>query len=180
MAEVKLAPTAYVVLGLLEVHGPGTPYDLKRWADGSIGYFWTVPRAQLYVEPARLAEAGLVEETRESEGRRRRVYRISKAGREALRTWLKEGDPGLSEVHDPGLLKLYFSTVSRREDVVALARAEAAAHARRLATYNGIQPHLEAQPRAAFALATLRFGQMVERAAVEFWQAIAEKPPRVG
>ena len=51
----KSQGAAYVVLGLLEVNGPGTPYDLKRWVDESIGYFWSFPRAQLYVEPERLA-----------------------------------------------------------------------------------------------------------------------------
>src|SRR5207244_13569592 len=82
VVEEEMAPSAYVVLGLLEVNGPGTPYDLKRWVDESIGYFWSFPRAQLYVEPARLAGKGLVTEARESEGRRRRVYRITEAGRQ--------------------------------------------------------------------------------------------------
>ncbi|HEY8641773.1 MAG TPA: PadR family transcriptional regulator [Candidatus Dormibacteraeota bacterium] len=73
---------------------PRNPSDLKRWVGESIGYFWSFPRAQLYVEPARLAEKGLVDETRELTGRRRRVYRITEAGRQALREWLREGSPG--------------------------------------------------------------------------------------
>jgi PadR family transcriptional regulator AphA len=172
-----MAPSAYVVLGLLEVNGPGTPYDLKRWVDESIGYFWTFPRAQLYVEPARLAGKGLVEEERESEGRRRRVYGITEAGREALREWLREGSPGSGQGRDPGLLKLYFSTVSSPREVIALARKELAAHEARLAQYQAIRPHLEQHPRGVFALATLRVGEMVERGMIEFWSDIAKNPP---
>lgn len=180
MDVLDLAPTAYVVLGLLEVNGPGTPYDLKRWVDASIGYFWSVPRAQLYVEPTRLEELGLVVEERESEGRRRRLYRITDAGRDALRSWLREGSPGASENRDPGLLKLFFSTISSREDVSALARKEAGVHAARLAEYDRIQPRLEQHRRGAFALATLRLGQLHERAAVAFWNSVAEDPPTLG
>jgi PadR family transcriptional regulator AphA len=175
----EMAPSAYVVLGLLEVNGPGTPYDLKRWVDESIGYFWSFPRAQLYVEPARLARQGLVEEERESEGRRRRVYRITEAGRQALREWLREGSPGSGQTRDPGLLKLYFSTVSSPDEVSALARKELAAHEARLAEYVAIRPHLERHPRAVFALATLRVGEMFERGMIEFWSQIAEHPPQL-
>lgn len=172
-----MAPSAYVVLGLLEVNGPGTPYDLKRWVDESIGYFWSFPRAQLYVEPARLADRGLVTEAREAEGRRRRVYQITDGGRQELREWLREGSPGAGETRDPGLLKLFFSTVSSPEEVVELARKEAAAHVARLAEYEAIRAHLHEHPRAAFALATLRVGEMVERGMIEFWRDIAENPP---
>ena len=40
-------------------------YDLKRFVQLSVGHFWPFPHTQLYAEPARLAEAGLLEETRE-------------------------------------------------------------------------------------------------------------------
>lgn len=175
----EMAPSAFVVLGLLEVYGRGTPYDLKRWVDESIGYFWSFPRAQLYVEPARLAERGLVDEMQETQGRRRRVYGITEAGRQALREWLREGSPGTSETRDPGLLKLYFSTVSSPREVVELARKQAAHHAARLAEYEAIRPHLKEHPRGVFAQATLRVGEMVERGMVEFWNDIAQHPPRV-
>ena len=55
-AASALGHSAYIVLGLIGLFGPGTSYDLKRWADGSVGYFWTFPRSQLYAEPQRLGE----------------------------------------------------------------------------------------------------------------------------
>ena len=48
------------------------------------GNFWPFPHTQLYAEPARLAEAGLLEEAREETGRRRRHYTITAAGRRRL------------------------------------------------------------------------------------------------
>jgi len=81
---IRLTPTSYIVLGLLELAGESTPYALKQLVAGSVGYFWTLQHAQLYTEPARLAEAGYVVEKREETGRRRKLYSITDRGRKAL------------------------------------------------------------------------------------------------
>src|SRR6476661_9035037 len=83
-----LTATSYLVLGLIEREGPSTPYDLKRHVAATIGHFWSFPHALLYKEPPRLVELGLVTEEREEDGRRRRSFTITDAGRQALRRWL--------------------------------------------------------------------------------------------
>ena len=70
--------------------GPSTPYDLKRFVQRQRGQLRPVPHTQLYAEPKRLAEAGLLEETREEGGRRRRHYGITEMGRRRLAEWLSE------------------------------------------------------------------------------------------
>ena len=74
-SQVRLGPVSYLVLGIVALRGPSTPYDLKRFVQLSIGHFWPFPHTQLYAEPARLADAGLLEEMREESGRRRRHSR---------------------------------------------------------------------------------------------------------
>ena len=69
---VRLTPTSYLVLTLIEAMEPATPYDLKRAAAEGIGNLWALPHTQLYAECGRLAEAGLLTEEREADGRRRR------------------------------------------------------------------------------------------------------------
>jgi PadR family transcriptional regulator, regulatory protein AphA len=61
-SAIRLGPVSYLVLGIIAMRGPTTPYDLKRFVQLSIGHFWPFPHTQLYAEPARLAEAGLLEE----------------------------------------------------------------------------------------------------------------------
>src|SRR6266480_4282632 len=107
MSTAKLTETSYAVLGLLEYCEPATPYQLKQIAQQSVFHFWTIPHTQLYTECARLAEAGLLDERREETGRRRRVYRLSAAGRRALREWRADPNTDLYELRDPGLLKLF-------------------------------------------------------------------------
>jgi DNA-binding PadR family transcriptional regulator len=84
-SEIRLTPTSYIVLGLIELCEEATPYDLKQAVAGGRGNFWTHQHAQLYTEPERLAGAGYLSERREEGGRRRRHYRVTERGREALR-----------------------------------------------------------------------------------------------
>jgi PadR family transcriptional regulator, regulatory protein AphA len=172
--QVKLSEAAYVVLGLLAGFGPGTPYELKLWADRSIGHFWSFPRAQLYVEPARLAEIGLVEGSRERGGRHRLTYKITPQGKARLRTWLRQRASRATEIRDEGLLKLYLSAGSSRAEIATLAREQAEVHRERLAQYEGLLPEVEPHPRA---LVTLRFGILFESNAVKFWDQVAAHPP---
>ncbi len=179
MKNTTLPASSYVVLGLLATWGPMTPYHLKKAVDGSIGYFWAFPRAQLYVEPERLRDLGLLAEEREPEGRRRRTYRITEAGRTTLREWLTTDIGAPVELRDPGLLKLYFAPNVARDAVIALAHAQAATHQARLAEYERIEAELAGDPRDAYALATLRMGLRYEQQSVEFWAEIAAHPPEI-
>src|ERR1700742_1999007 len=63
--EIRLGPVSYLVLGITALRGPSTPSDLKRFVQLSIGHFWPFPHTQLYADPERLAQAGLLTETRE-------------------------------------------------------------------------------------------------------------------
>ncbi|HEX9039371.1 MAG TPA: PadR family transcriptional regulator [Ktedonobacterales bacterium] len=182
MKTATLSSSSYVILGLLATEGPLTPYVLKRAIDGSIGYFWSFPRAQLYVEPDRLKALGYLSEERESEGRRRRTFAITPAGRAALDAWLGAETSDPVELRDTGMLKLFFASAIAPAQVVALAQQQVAAHGQRLALYEAasaqIQEHGAHLPRAAYGLATLRMGMLYEHAAVEFWQSVAADPPR--
>ena len=115
--QLRAGPVSYLVLGIVAVRGPSTSYDLKRFVQLSIGHFWPFPHTQLYAEPARLAEAGLLEETQEESGRRRRFYAITDAGRELLGEWLAEPVTSPMEYRDLGLLKLFFAELSGPEQV---------------------------------------------------------------
>src|ERR1700689_284650 len=84
MSSPRLTPTSYIVLGLLEQGEPATPYDLKQIAQVSTSNFWSVPHTQLYTECARLAREGLLDESLEQTGRRRRTYRLTGRASELL------------------------------------------------------------------------------------------------
>ncbi|UJA22010.1 PadR family transcriptional regulator [Thermoleophilia bacterium SCSIO 60948] len=168
VSSVRLTPTAYVVLGLIEARQPATPYDIKQLAAASTSNFWTVPHTQLYAECSRLAEAGLLDEEREDSGRRRRIYRLTPLGGERLSEWRHDPRTRASEFRDLGVLKLFFGG-----DPVALAPCEIARHEEKLAefehTARGELP--EGMRRA------LEFGIEFERTLIASWRRIADGDP---
>ncbi len=179
-SESQLSMSSYIILGLLEMSGPQTPYELKKAVDASIAYFWDVPRAQLYVEPERLAGLGLIAEEREEGGRRRRVYRILDAGRASLRSWLRDTTQVPVELRDTGLLKLFFGFALDRDELVRLAQTQVEMHRQRMQEYERIAQSLRTVPDGAFALATLRMGLQYERISIDFWDDVAAHPPVPG
>jgi len=174
VSRSTLTPVSYLVLGWIS-HSPATPYDLKRKVAQSVGNFWAFPHSQLYAEPARLSELGLLEEEQEQQGRRRHIYSITAAGRQALEDWLREPTSEAPQIRDVALLKLFFSGSLDSESIVALAHAQERSHREKLAAYEGLER--EIPEHAAFARATLRMGFAVESAFIEFWSGIAANPP---
>lgn len=172
-SETVLSPTSYVVLGLLASLGPSTPYDLKQAVASTLGKLWSFPHSQLYVEPRRLAAAGLVAERREQKGRRRRTYSLTPKGKRALLRWLKDPDIGGHEVRDPALLKLFFSDLVGATDVRALARFQEELHQKQAQEYERLID--ESRGDLPFRAETMRMGLVFERAAARFWRAISEE-----
>jgi len=171
MQETRLTPTSYVVLGLLELSGEATPYELKQAAAGSVGNFWTFQHAQFYSEPERLTRAGLLTEERERSGRRRRRYRLTAKGRKALDEWRHVPTEELAELRDPGLLKLFFGAPPG-----PLARAQLAAHEAKLAQYQWMRDQADSSPQGRGSggpAATLEAGIAHEREWVRYWKRIA-------
>jgi len=103
-----MSETSFIVLGLLERLEPATPYDLKQMAQLSTFNFWSVPHTQIYTECARLTEAGMLSEERELAGRRRRIYRLTPAGRSELDGWRATLPAAPYQLRDPATLRLFF------------------------------------------------------------------------
>jgi DNA-binding PadR family transcriptional regulator len=171
-SDVRLGPVSYLVLGITALRGPSTPYDLKRFVQLSIGHFWPFPHTQLYAEPARLAEAGLLQETREETGRRRRHYEITEAGRERLDGWLAEPVSSPNEVRDLALIKLFFSELTGPEEMETLAAEQVAAHRAKAAIYEAIRERYGDRPELAHRLLSVELGIRLSDAAAGFWEEI--------
>ncbi len=172
-SEIRLTPTSYIVLGLLEAAGEATPYDLKQVVAMGLGDFWSIPHAQLYTEPERLTEAGYLSVRREEGGRRRKHYKITAEGRKALKEWLAESTAEMAELRDPGLLKLFFGA-----DPKSLAEAQLPAHQGRLARYEEVQKESElAGDEVPLGMRlSLEAGIDFEREFVRFWSHLAGRP----
>jgi DNA-binding PadR family transcriptional regulator len=159
----------------------GSAYELKAKVESSIGMYWPVPHAQLYRDPARLAELGLLREEAEEHGRRRRVFHLTDTGRAALNAWLADPRTPDPETRNPALLKLTFADLGPAGQVSHLAAAQAAKHRRSRDTYIDLRPHLDADASDTPARARLlTLGIAHEKSYVAFWETLAAAPGGTG
>ncbi|WCB92873.1 hypothetical protein DSM104299_01573 [Baekduia alba] len=180
MQDLKLTPTSYIVLGLLDAAAPNeaTPYDLKQLMALSIDNFWSTPHAQVYREPERLAAAGYISERREETGRRRRFYAIGERGRAALDSWRHTAPDDVPQLRDAGVLKLFFGA-----DPATVAAHQVPIHEAKLAEYETLRAQV-AQHIPIGQLLALDVGIAHERAMLDIWRtrvaaaAVATNAPR--
>lgn len=169
MQEPRLTPTSHIVLGLVDLAGEATPYELKRMVAGSVGNFWTLQHAQLYTEPERLAKAGHLTEERERGGRRRKRYRITDKGRRALAQWRAEPTDAIPELRAPAVLKLFFGADPRE-----LAPVQVDAHRRKLAEYEELRHSMPGSVPEGPRLA-LDSGIAHERQQIAWWEGLLRR-----
>jgi DNA-binding PadR family transcriptional regulator len=189
IAALRLVPVSYVILGFVSQKGPITSYDIKQKVEHSVGYVWPFAHTQLYTEPKRLESLGLLEATSEADGRRRRLYSITEAGRNVLAAWLDDPAQVEMEIRDLGLIQLFFAA-SEEDDpdrvtarVRALAQAQRSAHQQRLAEYEDIGRAIAAGEMGDAMLdggcchRTLTIGLRMERLMIDFWTEVETDPP---
>lgn len=176
MSERALTPTSYLVLGLVRSLQPCTSYEMKQLVGISIGHFWSFPHSQLYAEPARLVEDGLLTEDQEQTGRKRRLYRLTTTGEEALDDWLGEPVDDSGELRDLGLLKLFFAHGASPAGIAAMAASKHDAHLRAHDELAALRETVhEVADRAQ--MATLELGMRWHSTFAGFWDEIANDPP---
>ena len=125
-------------------------------------------------------------ETRESEGRRRRVFTVTSAGVAALDTWLDQPTETPTELRDPGLLQLFFADLATADARLRLAEQQLAIHRAKLSAYREDErfEHRPGGPAKGERTVerwrgeTLRMGLLYEGAAVEFWEGIVSRATR--
>jgi len=107
-SQPPLRATSYAVLGLLSFGQELSGFDMKRWADWSLKFFYWAPSfSQIYGELHKLEELGLVASRldenknvqRKRGEREKRVYRITTDGERAVSAWTAEATP------EPAMLK---------------------------------------------------------------------------
>src|SRR5690349_10929922 len=106
-AKVKpnLAATSWALLGMLSYEHELSGYDIRKWIDWSMRFFYGSPAySQIYSELKKLEQFGFVTSRVDSDGspRRRRLYKITEAGMEAVTRWANDAplDPPVLK-HSP-------------------------------------------------------------------------------
>jgi DNA-binding PadR family transcriptional regulator len=170
----SIAATEAAVLGLLAA-GERSGYDLEKLARGSVGYFWAPARSQIYAVLPRLVDAGLAERRDRVQGRgpAKQLFRITRAGREALGRWLEEGPIGPEPDRNLLLLKVFFGELMRPERLREQIRERRLEAEQLKAELVEIEEDADASP-SIFAALTRRYGLEWADAVIR-WADFAEQ-----
>ena len=105
------AATPNAVLGLLSFGQELSGYDLKKWADHSLRFFfWSPAISQIYSELRRLESLGYVTSrvVAKDDTRSRRLYRITEEGRAWLAHWLESEPTDVPVLKHPTILRVWL------------------------------------------------------------------------
>ncbi|MDP2726568.1 MAG: PadR family transcriptional regulator [Dehalococcoidia bacterium] len=118
MHDISASVLENAVLGLLTLR-PMSGYEIKQLFDKSISFLWRVHMSQIYPALARLKGAGLVEMDLVPQDRKptKKVYSITRKGRLALQSWLREPVRD-SSVRDLFPLKVFFGRNIERDTLL--------------------------------------------------------------
>ena len=167
--------TRYALLGLLTL-APETGasgYDLRQWAENSIGHFWRESYGQIYPVLKDLARDGLVTaRAGAGSGKRERiVYAITAEGRRQLLDWLAK-PARIQPPRNEGLLKLFFGVEAPNGCNAARVRTLQQFHQGLLARYDAVEREITREypdhPALPYWLMTVDFGQRVSRMVVDW------------
>lgn len=108
MARVN--KSQYAILGCLTIN-PMSAYEIKRYIQKSIAFFWTESEAQLYptLKSLLLKKWVSAHEEAASKAGLKKVYTITEAGQKALQEWLGKKTDRLVYRNEL-LLKLFFGS----------------------------------------------------------------------
>jgi DNA-binding PadR family transcriptional regulator len=162
----SLTTTEGVVLGLL-CERERSGYDLLKRAEGSVAHMWAPAKSQLYAVLPRLVEAGLASRrtVRQSARPDKQVYRVTRAGRDAVRKWLETAPP---KSWDELMLKVFFAELCSREALLRQLDDYAEVQRGFLAEYEAITP------ATRYGAVTLEYGLELMAVRLE-WIAKAKR-----
>ncbi|MEU8773837.1 PadR family transcriptional regulator [Streptomyces sp. NPDC048606] len=171
-----LPPTAWAVLGLLSFPGERTGYELKKWADSSLRFFyWSPAISQIYAELRRLEERGYAASTRSGpeETRTKRRYGITEAGRAALADWARDtAEAGPPVLKHGLLLRIWLGHLAEPERLRTMVTDHMERTRGELAAVREAMAHAAGVPEWSFPTLALRWSERQHLAELELAEAL--------
>ncbi|MDF2823280.1 MAG: transcriptional regulator, PadR family [Mycobacterium sp.] len=111
----NVTATGWALLGVLSYQDELSGYDIKKWTEWSLRFFYGSPAySQIYTELKKLEDVGLLSSRVDSDGgaRSKRLYKITDAGSEALKEWAENAPVDPPQLKHNALLRVMFGHLS--------------------------------------------------------------------
>ena len=158
----NVTATGYALLGVLSYQDELSGYDIKKWTEWSLRFFYGSPAySQIYTELKKLEDIGLVVSRVENDGgaRSKRLYTITQAGLEALGQWADDAPVDPPQLKHNPLLRVTFGHLTNPRRLKEIL-TEHVAFADRMATEAATEVRwAEAEPAWAFGRVALKWAE---------------------
>lgn len=113
-ARPQLAATSWALLGLLSYEHELSGYDIRKWCDWSMRFYYGSPAySQIYSELKKLEKLELLTSRVENNGTRsRRLYKITSEGLDAATRWAREAPVEHPSLKHPAVLRVTLGHLS--------------------------------------------------------------------
>jgi DNA-binding PadR family transcriptional regulator len=121
----NLPATSWAVLGMLAFDEELSGYELKKWADWSIKFFyWSPSFSQVYTELKKLEKHGFVTSRVQHDNgvRGRRLYKITEAGTAAVGRWSNEAPIDPPILKHGVMLRIWLGHLNKPERLKEILR----------------------------------------------------------
>ena len=137
---------AHAILSAL-MDRPRSGYDLAKYFDSSVGFFWDASHQQIYRELSKLETEGyLTSEKIDQEGRpNKKLFHVTATGKAFLQNWIAKPSE-LSPIKDDLLVKLFAGNSVPKEIILKELAHHRQQHCKRLEEYRAIAQELFHSP----------------------------------
>lgn len=133
----ELTPTSYAVLSQIALR-PWSSYELAKYVSLNLRFFFPRAESRIYAELKGLQRRRLLRAETEKVGQRKRtVYSITPAGRQALSKWLTRTGVSPLSLEFEGLLRVFVAHFAGKQDLSRVL-SEIRAHNQELVDIAGI------------------------------------------
>jgi DNA-binding PadR family transcriptional regulator len=156
----KPTTTENALLGMLARYGEHSGYELLKLAEAGVGYLWSPAKSHVYDVLPRLERGGYARRrvVVQTEKPDKHLWRITAAGRAALRDWIDTVDEDSLENRGVLLLKLFFGEHGDPERLVEHLERFRDQARQKLAILRLLEADNPSRPEDELPLMTLRQG----------------------
>jgi PadR family transcriptional regulator AphA len=168
---MKINPLHYVLLAGIDA-APSSGYDLTLWLANLGRHFWAAEHSSIYPALQQLETAGFIAHREQlgKKGQTRKIYRLTKSGRQTLKKWVDEPSAD-AQVRDEQMVKVLCFDLLSRERITEHLQRIREHHAAKLFYYeDSLKRHRENRSKQVRLgpLLTLQRGILATRAYIQW------------
>lgn len=172
-----------IILGLL-LEGDKSSYELVKFMERSTGFFYNTSQGSIQPAIRKLLAEGLIQVNQRDAGKRRKiVYGITSAGKEAFDRWVNEPIP-LGKPREASMIRMFFFHYVRKDHLPNILEQYMADIRDTMQLLQGVDRMIKEQMRdrgvsltgnLKFQLDTLRLGSDYYRFLLKWYERYLEE-----